>query len=346
LSRFWLLAICLLFHAISAHAQSAEVKLFRKNGTEANWCKATNQIAYTTRGPDNLWGIHVSFPSGEKDVWITENNPVLPPYHKGTPDWHPSGRYILFVAEKAKHPGPHKWSIPGIGNYTDIWLMTPDGKQAWQLTNTPVSSHVGIIIPFFSHDGKKIVWAQRYGDVSLLNQKQICGWWDLKVADFVDTPGNPHLANIRTIRPAGAKAFNESYGFTPDDRSIIFCSDYNQPSFWSSQIFTCSAEDGSNIKQLTEKAYNEHAFYSTDGKHIVWMTTMGNFGGTDWWMMDADGSNKHRLTNFNKSGHPEYSRKRKTACLGGFGPDNNAFVGGVLDSIFSQTGNIYMVNLK
>lgn len=224
--------------------------------------------------------------------------------------------------------------------------MTPDGKKAWQLTNIPMTGNDGIIIPFFSHDGRRIAWAQRIERPKLLNPTQFCGFWDIKVADFSDDGQNPRLANIKTFRPGGIPAFNESYGFTPDDRSIIFCSDFNQKSFWTSQIFTCDAQTGQDIRQLTEDAYNEHATYSPDGKHIVWMTCKGEWKGTDWWIMNADGSGKRQLTFFNKPGHPEYADgKRMTCCLASFSPDGRQLVGGVQTSLLQQRGNSYMITL-
>jgi len=343
-SIVFFLATCI--PAANSLDQRCTVKLFKARGDQIEWCRATNRIAYAGRGPDNKYGIHTCSSTGDDDIWITNKNPRLPAGQKGTPSWHPSGRLILFVAEKRQHPGGSFFSTPGIGNYSDLWVMTADGKSAWQLTNLPIAGQHGIIIPKFSHDGRKVVWAERYARCKLINPKQFCGFWDLKVADFIETNGVPRLANIRTIRPAGVDAFNESYGFTPDDKRIIFCSDYNQKSFWTSQIFTCDAATGGDIRQLTQANYNEHACYSPDGS-IVWMTTAGNkTGGTDWWMMNADGSNKRRITFFNKQGYPEFSPKKKVCCLASFSPDGRRFVGGVQNSIIQQTGDSYMVTFK
>lgn len=324
------------------------VRLFKPGGDEVDWCRATDRIAYAGRGPDHLYGIHTCSPTGADDIWITQNNPRVPPGQKGSPCWHPSGRLILFVAEKAQHPGSSFTSTPGLGSYSDLWIMTADGKSAWQLTNLPIEGQHGIIIPKFSHDGRKVVWAERFARVKLLNQKQICGFWDLKVADFVETGGVPKLVNIRTIRPGGVEAFNESYGFSPDDRSIIFCSDYNQRTFWTSQIFTCDADTGRNIIQLTDGNYNEHACYSPDGKSIVWMTNAGSRlgGGTDWWIMNADGTSKRQLTFFNKRGHSEYSKQKLTCGLGAFSKDGRQFIGGVQNSLIKQTGDSYMLTFR
>lgn len=325
----------------------SDIHMFKKDGDEVDWCQATGKITYASRGPDHRYGIHTCSASGAEDVWVTKDNPIVPPGQKGSPSWHPSGRYILFVAEKAKHPGGSFASTPGLGSYSDLWLMTADGSRAWQLTDLPVTNNDGIIIPHFSHDGTRIVWAQRIAPARLFNPKQICAFWDLKVADFSDVGGVPRLSNIITIRPGGEPAFNESYGFSPDDKSIIFCSDYNRKSFWNSQVYTCDSRTGGNIIQLTDDGYNEHATYSPDGSKIVWMTTTGEFKGTDWWMMNADGTGKHQISFFNKRGHKEYAGgKRMTCGLCSFSPDGKQFVGGVQNSIIKQTGDSYMVTLR
>ena len=270
----------------------------------------------------------------------------MPPGQKGSPRWHPSGRYLLFVAEKPKHPGVSFAATPGLGGDSDIWVMTAAGKLAWPLTDLPSTVDDGVLIPAFSHDGRRVVWAQRVQRPKLLNPTQFAGFWDLKVADFEVDGDQPRLANIKTIRPGGVAAFNESYGFTPDDRSIIFCSDYNQRSFWSTQIFTCDARTGENVRQLTQDAYNEHAAYSPDGRHIVWMTSQGERKGTDWWIMNADGSVKRQLTFFNQPGHPEYAGGQRMTCgLVSFSPDGRQFVGGVQTSLIQQKGNSYLVTL-
>ncbi len=345
--RMMLLLTCVtFFFALSALAQEVNnIRVFKQGGDQVDWCKSSGTIAYAMRGPDHCYGIHICGPNGENDVWLTDNNPHVPPGQKGSPSWHPSGKYILFAAEKPEHTRMHFESTPGLGSFSDLWLITADGAHGWQLTNTPYNKNSGVIIPKFSHDGKRVVWAERVEAPRILNPKQFCGFWDIKVADFVEGPQGPFLTNVKIFRPGGNKAFNESYGFSPDDRKIIFCSDYNQQSFWTCQIFTCDADTGGNITQLTEKSYNEHAVYSYDGQHIVWMSATDEKRGTDWWMMNADGSNKKQITFFNKRGHPEYRNSRMTCGLGCFSPDGKSFLGGIQDSIIKQTGSSYMLTL-
>jgi Tol biopolymer transport system component len=97
---------------------------------------------------------------------------------------------------------------------------------------------------------------------------------------------------------------------------------------------------------LTEKDYNEHAFYTPDGEQIVWMSNAeGTYGGTDWWMMNADGSDKHRLTYFNEPDNDQSMGSAVWAGLGSFSPVGDRFIGGMQLSLTTQEGRIVMVEL-
>jgi Tol biopolymer transport system component len=92
--------------------------------------------------------------------------------------------------------------------------------------------------------------------------------------------------------------------------------------------------DGKNVKRLTDKlGYDGGAFFSSDGKRIVWRAmypeTEADIGDykrllskdlvrptkLDIWVMDRDGSNKKRVTNFNKASFAPY-----------FMPDNRRII--------------------
>ena len=133
--------------------------------------------------------------------------------------------------------------------------------------------------------------------------------------------------------------------FSPDDSRLIFCSNLNKPSFLDEHIYTIDTL-GNDLQQLTQTDYNEHAFYRPDGNKIVWMTnTNSDTGGTDWWMMNPDGSNKQQLTYFNKKGINQYAGHAVWAGLGSFSPDGKRFVGGRQISLVTQEGEIMMVKV-
>ena len=103
--------------------------------------------------------------------------------------------------------------------------------------------------------------------------------------------------------------------------------------------------------------YCEHAFYSTDGKHIVWMTnedcdTGSSVGGDDWWIMDSDTTHQQRLTYFNDTTSSYWTGSVHINCHGSFSPNSTKFIGDVTGSKPVQTdpaasiGAIYIITLN
>ena len=329
------------------------IATFRTDATEVSWSQSGNDlIAYSAPRGDGYYDIHVARSDGSNDIDLTGHNPDLPHKHHGDPSWHPRGRWIVFVAEKEKHPGSSYAARGGFGAYNDIWVMTPDGKEVHQLTNLPADRDHGVIFPHFSPDGRRLMWTQLNKRPSfLLSGHRGIGYWQLQVADFIEGPEGPYLRNVQTFAPGG-QAFYEGYGFSPDGRKLIFCSDMKGKTWSDEDIFTIDGQTGGDVQQLTAGDYNEHAFYSPDGSFIVWMTDRDNKArglagrrGTDWWIMNADGSGKRRLTYFNQPRHPEYSGDPLWATQLSFHPDAKVFAGELQTSLLKQNGMIKLVSL-
>jgi Tol biopolymer transport system component len=324
------------------------LQLFRLQGEGVEWSPDGQWVVYDCKHLDGYYNIHVCRADGTDDRCLTTLDNGLPHRHAGSPAWRPGGRYIVFTAEKKVHKGGSIEAIPGFGGRSDLWVMTADGSKAWQLTDTADERGDGVLIPKFSHDGSKLAWTERVHAPNPLVPRALFGDWSIKVADFILAPDGPRLANIRTYTPGGT-AFYEAYGFSPDDRKIIFDSDYESRGAFQSQIYTIDAATGAGIKRLTNGAdYNEHASYSPDGRHIVWMTSRGNRNhGTDWWIMNADGSNQRRLTRFNQPGSPDFAGGVLAvyACLTHWSPDGLRLLGGVQYSLIKQEGRIILMTL-
>jgi Tol biopolymer transport system component len=323
------------------------VMLYRQHGLDVSWDQSgSDRIAYSSKGADGYYDIHFALPDGSHDVCVTCDHPLLPNKHIACPYWHPSGQWLIMVVEQATHPGTSTDALPGFGAYSDIWVMSSDGTKAYKIVTIPSDADHGVIAPRFSHDGKQIVWTDRKTAPNIFNPPQQAGYWVLKIADFKFNPSDsiPVVSNIRTIEPV-ANAFYECYGFSPDDSKLIFCSDINQASFLDEHIYTIDTL-GNNLTKLTEKDYNEHAFYKPDGGKIVWMSsTQNGSGATDWWRMNPDGTNKERLTYFNEKTNSQYAGHSVWAGLGSFSPDGTRFVGGRQVSLITQEGEIMMVRI-
>jgi Tol biopolymer transport system component len=324
------------------------VSIFRPHGLDVSWdLSGSNRIAYSMKESDTYYDVHLTDPDGNNDVCLTCNSSLLPNKHICCPYWHPSGKWLMLVVEQATHAGSSTDALPGFGAYCDIWIMNHTGTKAYKIVSIPSDMSHGVIAPRFSQDGKQIVWTDRKTQPNAFSSTETAGYWTIKIADFAFGASDsiPVVSNIRTIEPV-ANAFYECYGFSPDNSRLIFCSNMNKPSFFDEHIYTIDTT-GNNLVQLTTKDYNEHAFYKPDGSKIVWMSNAhSGAGGTDWWMMNPDGSGKERLTYFNESENTQYAGKAVWAGLGAFDPNGSRFVGGRQVSLVTQEGEIMMVNIK
>lgn len=259
----------------------------------------------------------------------------FPRRHVGGVTWHPSGKYIVFVAQNNDAVGKRidELATPGTGLNSNLWVMKSDGSKAWQLTDlkTDYTAPRGIIHPQFSNSGKKLFWAEaigKYPDSTLATKNLTWGLWTLAIADFVIENGIPKLKNIEKFQPGEQKAFYETHDFSSDDSRALFCGNLEKGQPLNGiDIYELNLKDKS-VKKLTETFtdWDEHAHYSPDGKTICWISSAGldtNFESLRWpdwanylkselWLMDNNGGNQRRITFFNKSGHPDHEWFIKT----------------------------------
>jgi para-nitrobenzyl esterase len=310
------------------------------------WNYATNKLVYNKPGPDKYYGIYLLNPDGSGERPLTPGNPLLPGKHCGAPHWHPSGRYILFIAEKKEHPGSSAVALPG---YCDMWLITPDGQKAWRLVEEPMDPDRSMLLPMFSPDGKKIAWCERVVGPNLLEPFKVAGLNVIHVADFIEEP-QPHVANIKDYTPGGGPAFFEASCFTPDGRSIFMTSNHETKNFWKSQIYRLDLDTGATHRLTQGDNYNEHPGLTPDGQSIIWMTTAHTDAlhfvhGTDWWLMDLDGGNPRRLSRMCVQGNPQSDGYPKWPCTVAWSPDGTWFYGDVQTNLITQAGHVVRVDI-
>jgi len=235
--------------------------------------------------------------------------PELRKKHKGKATFHPSGSYLLFGSEN-EHGNHGFVATPGIGDNHDLWVRGLDKNTYWRLTKLP--KNYAVQYPRFSADGKKLLWSERYEKGKFRSVGREYGIWKLKLADFEITSKGPRLSNIRELEPGG-KGFYEPHGFSPDGHTIIFTAalEPDKPQIYGT-IYTYDLRS-KKLTKLTKDDYlhHEQALYSPGGSKISLM--IGPFVGlsrlaykTDLYLMDADGSNRVRLTHFNQQGHLDY----------------------------------------
>jgi hypothetical protein len=89
------------------------------------------------------------------------------------------------------------------------------------------------MMPFFSADGKKVLWSRLVAPAS---KQAPWGVWRLMLADFAVHNGAPSLQNVTDITPPGGQ-FYESHGFSPDGRTVLFTADIGSTNQWQQNIW-------------------------------------------------------------------------------------------------------------
>jgi TolB protein len=186
-----------------------------------------------------------------------------------SPVFSPDGKHIACCSTRG-------------GNW-DIYLMDLDGKNVVQITNGTMQ-HVH---PSFSPDGNRLVY-------SCLGSKS--GQWELWVVDL----------NTSEKKMIGFGLF-PSWSPAKDVDRIAFQRARQRGSRWFS-LWTLELVDG-EAHRVSEIALSSNAAivcptWSPDGKHIAFATIAEPTaakgpklaGQQDIWAVDADGSNRHRLT--------------------------------------------------
>ncbi|MGZ8812201.1 MAG: TolB family protein [Thermoanaerobaculia bacterium] len=323
---------------IARQAEAARVTVITPDGGHVDWLPG-GAIAFDRAGSDGYFDLWIMNPDGSGQRNLTEGRVELPGKNIGQPAWHPSGRFIAFQAEKGGIPKAFENATePGGGIFNDLWVMNSEGTRFWKLVDLPLdlsADAAGILHPHFSHDGKKLLWAQRIGR----GRGDSFGSWVIRLADFSSENGTPSLENIRTLTPGQVNppppltgAFYETHGFSPDDSHILYTSTVEG----GLMLYELELSSG-RIKRLSDydpRVWEEHAHYSPDGSRIVYMSSKGLLFTSqpfdlqaEFWIMRRDGTGKSRLTWFHQPGHPQYRAGFAVAADSAWRADGKAFVG-------------------
>ena len=310
------------------------VKTLLQPGGRVDWCPATGLLAYDRLGAGGFYELCTCQPDGSGLKVISAGLKGLPGKNVGHPAWSPDGKWLVFQAEKAEHEAVTAYApTPGAGICNDLWALDMASGQARPLRVVPSSPDCGVLSPRFSADGKRLSWSEMYSGPRRGGRE--FGWQWLMVADVQAGPDGLALSNIRKFQPGGP-AFYENHGFSPDGKRLIYTTNSLTPSVAAGDREDICVYDLALDRQtrLTDSGYNEHAVFSPDGKQIVWMSNEGiasvagsPYRGTDYWIMQADGSDKRRLTYFNDPASPMYLPGLTVMSDLSFSPDGKACVG-------------------
>ena len=143
--------------------------------------------------------------------------------------------------------------------------MNPDGSDKRMLTNK-LGYDGG---PFFSHDGKKIIWRAYYPETD----DEIRDYRDLINQSMI----RPMNLQIRTMNSDGtdkkqitfSKGANFAPYFFPNDERIIFCSNMADPKGRDFDLWAVNI-DGTNLERITYfNGFDGFPMFSPNGKYFV-----------------------------------------------------------------------------
>jgi len=327
-----LLALCLIPLAARAAPKwrIGRLRVVTGNAKSVDWLASKNLIASARRGEDDYYDVFVVKPDGSGYTLLT-HAANCPQKHNGNPAWRPAGDYLVFTAQNERMP-PNpavdrkfgvrdRFSFPGSGLGCDLWAMSADGKKFQRLTRHPIRRPFrGVIHPQFSPDGARLVWTERVKDGDSFG-----GGWVIRLADVTVDPEAEQplqLRNVATLTPAGRDCFYETHDFSPDGKRLLISGNLEQGQPDTGlDVYELELATG-KTRRLTNslKDWDEHAHYSPDGKHVIWMSNTGindvPLTSENWmfhlktelWIMDADGANQQRLTSFNTPGRRTYMK--------------------------------------
>jgi Tol biopolymer transport system component len=147
----------------------------------------------------------------------------------------------------------------------DIYTMKVDGSNMKRLTFQ--KGYDGG--PFFSHDGKKIVYrAWHPTDTALVSYEALLKQRLVRPNRMELWIMNADGSEQHQITNLGGANFGPF--FTPDDRKIIFSSNYKSPRSRNFELYLVNL-DGSGLEQITDNPeFDGFPMFSPDGKKLVW----------------------------------------------------------------------------
>lgn len=341
----------LLIFPACIFSQVSTITLWKDSAMGAIYNKATATVAYSKPDKKGNYKIYLSDTLGNNEQPLTYSG-WRADRQQWAEEWHPSGKYLFCYIEKPEYAAEKKHkrkavdAIPGYGGYTDLWLVSRDGKQAWQLTYLPNNYNSGIIHGAISEDGTMFAWTERIKAPKFANMNLAAGSYVFRVADIV-LDSVPHFSNIRSFQPGNVDASGELDGISPDKTTLSFYSTFETKNLFATPIYTLNMING-KISRLTTESFAQAPTYTPDGKRLVYMTGAGcaifplEIQGADWWIMNTDGSNKQRISFMNVKNHAQsVNHYRLAGCLSFM--SNNSFLGGVMTKPLGLTGHTVKV---
>ncbi len=318
----------------------------------ANYNASTSSVAYGRPDVNGIYKIFISNADGTNEQALTYPG-WQSDRHQWPEEWDPTGQYLFCEVEKNEYvnePGHTRSSTdatPGYGAYTDIWVIRRDGSQAWKIVDLPNHYNSAVTHAVISKDGTLFAWTERTQAPVFLDANLGAGAYVFRVAAITYSPV-PVLTDIHTYQPGNVAQGGELESISPDKKTLLLYSTFETKNIIATPIYSIELAIG-ETRKLTSESFSQCPTYTPDGKHIVYMTGRDadifpfSVQGADWWIMNADGSNQHRLTYMNKKDNPQSANQYRLAGSLSFMSDTT-FIGGVMTNPLGLSGNTVKVN--
>ena len=298
------------------HHAVHEVRLLKAGGGRVDGARQDDWIAFDMVGEDERYDVHVLQIEGAGaehcltcDLWMLKKTHVL------NPAWHPSGDYLVVQTQSSpKRRGLDAVDLatPDRGLGGELWVVTRDGRDAFQLTHL-ADRGSAVLDPHFSHEAGLLAWSER-----LTSREPPYGEWVVRVVDFKLRRGVPRLGKTRTYNSGIGQGLAVVHGFTPGDDGILVSAvpDRGLP---EPDIVRVDLESG-RVDRLTSSPdqSDELVLAVPYSDYYVWVTDRGlndqsqvlSRGPlprrTEVWLRSASGMAQERLTYFNHADSSHY----------------------------------------
>jgi len=331
------------------------------------WSPDGKSLLVDIQGLNQFFSISIMNVSGDKptlrpltnsrDTGNTRLNNSNPCFYK-------DGKHYVFIGQDLNSQ-EYRRSLPGIGLFSNICLANVNSPNYWNLTNYISSYKIakGAVMPRFSKDGKALCWTACTAEAQ---DRNFWGRRSLAVAKFSFAKGSPELSGIKTFSPSNNKQpFYETYGFSPDGKSILFASNLDERQEWfAMDICSLNLESG-EVKNLTNtpRNWNRYAAYSPNGKKIIYTSSEGyavpflGLNGEQWrnemfselWIMNSAGTERRRISGFNDPSNPYFVKTKAYIGMVAWHPtDTNkiAFILYVRNNAYTNFASVVVAELS
>ncbi len=148
----------------------------------------------------------------------------------------------------------------------ELYVMNVDGTGLRRITHR-VGYDGGA---WFSHDGTRIVWRAAYPKTAAdtADYLRLLGERLVRPARTEVFVADADGGNVRQVTNLGGANFAPI--FTPDDRKIIFSSNYEQPRSGNFDLYLINP-DGTGLEKITTHPdFDSFPMFSPDGKKLLW----------------------------------------------------------------------------